>query len=83
MAQIDPCTLINQLELESPRAIGLDIIFSESDINNPLSDVLTGTRHACQRQSRVAGVHDKAEQQLVSHRSPALTRVQRPILRLH
>lgn len=32
--------LINQLELESPRAIGLDIIFNESDINNPLSDVL-------------------------------------------
>ncbi len=32
--------LINQLELESPRAIGLDIIFNESDTNNPLSDVL-------------------------------------------
>ena len=30
--------LINKLELESPRAIGLDIIFSEPDRNNPLSD---------------------------------------------
>jgi len=33
-------SLINKLELESPRAIGLDIIFSEPDIDNPLSDVL-------------------------------------------
>ena len=32
--------LINKLELESPRVIGLDIIFSEPDDNNPLSDVL-------------------------------------------
>jgi CHASE2 domain-containing sensor protein/signal transduction histidine kinase len=32
--------LINKLENESPRAIGLDIIFSEPDANNPLSDVL-------------------------------------------
>ena len=32
--------LINKLELESPRAIGLDIIFNEPDMNNPLSDVL-------------------------------------------
>ena len=32
--------LINKLELESPQVIGLDIIFSETDINNPLSDVL-------------------------------------------
>jgi CHASE2 domain-containing sensor protein/signal transduction histidine kinase len=32
--------LINKLELESPRVIGLDIIFNESDMNNPLSDVL-------------------------------------------
>jgi CHASE2 domain-containing sensor protein/signal transduction histidine kinase len=33
-------SLINQLEKESPRAIGLDIIFNEHDNNNPLSDVL-------------------------------------------
>ncbi len=33
-------SLINKLELESPRAIGLDVIFNEPDINNPLSDVL-------------------------------------------
>jgi len=32
--------LINKLELESPKAIGLDIIFNEHDHNNPLSDVL-------------------------------------------
>lgn len=32
--------LINQLHLESPRVIGLDIIFSEPDSNDPLSDVL-------------------------------------------
>ena len=32
--------LINQLETESPLAIGLDIIFSEPDANNPMSDVL-------------------------------------------
>jgi CHASE2 domain-containing sensor protein/signal transduction histidine kinase len=32
--------LINKLEKESPRAIGLDIIFSEADANNPSSDVL-------------------------------------------
>ena len=32
--------LINKLEKESPRAIGLDVIFSEPDANNPLSDVL-------------------------------------------
>jgi len=32
--------LINQLERESPGVIGLDIIFSEPDPNNPLSDVL-------------------------------------------
>lgn len=32
--------LINKLELESPRVIGLDIIFNEHDIHNPLSDVL-------------------------------------------
>ncbi len=32
--------LINQLELESPRVIGLDIIFNEPDANNPLSDKL-------------------------------------------
>ena len=32
--------LINKLENESPRAIGLDIIFNEPDANNPLSDVL-------------------------------------------
>ncbi len=32
--------LINKLELESPAVIGLDIIFSEPDANNPLSDVL-------------------------------------------
>ncbi len=32
--------LINKLENESPKAIGLDIIFSEPDGNNPLSDVL-------------------------------------------
>ena len=32
--------LINRLENESPQAIGLDIIFSEPDANNPLSDVL-------------------------------------------
>ena len=32
--------LINQLERESPRAIGLDIIFSEPDGNDALSDVL-------------------------------------------
>ena len=32
--------LINKLEKESPRAIGLDIIFSEPDANSPLSDVL-------------------------------------------
>ncbi|MGB5396873.1 MAG: CHASE2 domain-containing protein [Gammaproteobacteria bacterium] len=33
-------SLINQLDLESPRAIGLDIIFNEPDASNPLSDVL-------------------------------------------
>ncbi|MBT8120184.1 MAG: CHASE2 domain-containing protein [Gammaproteobacteria bacterium] len=33
-------SLINKLELESPKVIGLDIIFSESDFDNPLSDVL-------------------------------------------
>jgi CHASE2 domain-containing sensor protein/signal transduction histidine kinase len=32
--------LIEKLELESPRAIGLDIIFSEPDVNNPEADVL-------------------------------------------
>jgi CHASE2 domain-containing sensor protein/signal transduction histidine kinase len=32
--------LLNQLELESPRVIGLDIIFNEPDANSPLSDVL-------------------------------------------
>ncbi|MGB5520240.1 MAG: CHASE2 domain-containing protein [Gammaproteobacteria bacterium] len=32
--------LINQLELESPRVIGLDIIFNEPDANSPFSDVL-------------------------------------------
>ena len=32
--------LINRLEQEHPRAIGLDIIFSEADANNPVSDVL-------------------------------------------
>lgn len=32
--------LINQINLESPLVIGLDIIFNEPDINNPLSDVL-------------------------------------------
>ena len=32
--------LIYKLELESPKAIGLDIIFNEPDDNNPLSDVL-------------------------------------------
>ena len=32
--------LINKLNLEAPRAIGLDIIFSEPDASNPLSDVL-------------------------------------------
>lgn len=32
--------LINKLELESPKVIGFDIIFSESDMQNPLSDVL-------------------------------------------
>ena len=33
-------SLIDKLELESPRAIGLDIIFSEPDASNPQSDVL-------------------------------------------
>ena len=33
-------SLIDKLELESPRAIGLDIIFSEPDADNPLSDAL-------------------------------------------
>ena len=32
--------LINKLELESPKAIALDIIFNEPDSNNPVSDVL-------------------------------------------
>lgn len=32
--------LINKLDRESPRAIGLDIIFSEADANNPESDRL-------------------------------------------
>ncbi len=32
--------LINQLESESPRVIGLDVIFSEADVNNPQSDHL-------------------------------------------
>jgi len=32
--------LINKLDLESPRVIGLDVIFNEPDSNNPLSDVL-------------------------------------------
>jgi len=32
--------LINRLDQESPRAIGLDIIFNEPDSNNPVSDVL-------------------------------------------
>ncbi len=32
--------LIDKLSLESPKAIGLDIIFSEPDASNPLSDVL-------------------------------------------
>ncbi|MBT8126125.1 MAG: CHASE2 domain-containing protein [Gammaproteobacteria bacterium] len=32
--------LINQLELESPRVIGLDIIFNEPDADSPLSDEL-------------------------------------------
>ena len=32
--------LINQLDKESPRAIGLDIILNEPDSNNPVSDVL-------------------------------------------
>ena len=32
--------LLNQLTHESPRAIGLDIIFSEPDASNPLADVL-------------------------------------------
>jgi CHASE2 domain-containing sensor protein/signal transduction histidine kinase len=32
--------LINKLEQESPRVIGLDIIFSEPDANSPLADVL-------------------------------------------
>ncbi|HHJ36455.1 MAG TPA: CHASE2 domain-containing protein, partial [Gammaproteobacteria bacterium] len=32
--------LINQLDDESPRVIGLDVIFNEPDNNNPLSDVL-------------------------------------------
>ena len=33
-------SLIDKLELESPRAIGLDIIFSEPDASNPQSDIL-------------------------------------------
>ncbi len=33
-------SLIDKLELDSPRAIGLDIIFSEPDASNPQSDVL-------------------------------------------
>jgi len=33
-------SLIEKLELESPRAIGLDIIFSEPDAGNPEADVL-------------------------------------------
>jgi len=33
-------SLIDKLELESPRAIGLDIIFSEPDASNPQSDGL-------------------------------------------
>jgi CHASE2 domain-containing sensor protein/signal transduction histidine kinase len=33
-------SLIEKLELESPRAIGLDIIFSEPDAGNPGADVL-------------------------------------------
>ncbi|MHC4856321.1 MAG: CHASE2 domain-containing protein [Planctomycetota bacterium] len=33
-------SLIDKLELESPRAIGLDIIFSEPDANNPEADEL-------------------------------------------
>ena len=32
--------LINKIDQESPRAIGLDIIFNEPDSNNPVSDVL-------------------------------------------
>ncbi len=33
-------SLIDKLDLESPRAIGLDIIFSEPDASDPQSDVL-------------------------------------------
>ncbi len=33
-------SLINKLEMESPKAIGLDIIFNEPDSNNPISDIL-------------------------------------------
>ena len=33
-------SLIDKLELESPRAIGLDIIFSEPDASDPQADVL-------------------------------------------
>ncbi len=33
-------SLINKLEMESPKAIGLDIIFNEHDSNNPISDIL-------------------------------------------
>ena len=32
--------IINKLDQESPRAIGLDIIFNEPDSNNPVSDIL-------------------------------------------
>jgi len=32
--------LINQIDQESPRVIGLDIIFNEPDSNNPVADVL-------------------------------------------
>lgn len=43
--------LIDKLEIESPRAIGLDIIFSERDANNPESDQLLS--HAIQASGKV------------------------------
>lgn len=33
-------SLLNRLDNEAPRVVGLDIIFSEADYNSPLSDVL-------------------------------------------
>ena len=67
--------LINKLELESPRSIGLDIIFSEPDVSDPDSDYLLAEAMRDSRKVVLPLFMSQGKSQFLSDRSAAITTV--------